>query len=79
MDRNDYDRSCKYYLCKKCYHPCHVSCTSRSYCEQCSFGYKNIVDKFKTKYSKEELEIIKETCKYAEWALEDLQKIENYR
>lgn len=34
----------------------------------------NIVSKFKVKYSREELEQIKENCKYAEWALEELRE-----
>lgn len=70
MKRNDVDKKCKYYLCDKCYHPCEKCYIGNRNCEQCRYGYMNIVSKYKVKYSREELEKIKEQCKYAEWALE---------
>lgn len=63
----DVDRKCKYYLCNKCIIPC-SSCYDR-YCEQCIYGYKNIVNKLLTKYSKEELESLKDSCIYADLAI----------
>lgn len=70
MNRNDVDKKCEYYLCDRCYHPCEKCYTK--HCEQCEFGYKNIVSRFKRKYSKEQLEEISKTCQYAKWALEEL-------
>lgn len=77
MDKNDYDKNCKYYLCKKCYHPCYPC--GGGMCEQCRYGYMNIVSKFKVKYSKEELDIIKEQCQYAEWALDLIKQTETVK
>lgn len=70
VSSNDRDKRCNYYLCDVCIIPC-AKCYN-SHCEQCRFGYKNIVEKLIEKYSEEELAIHKNTCIYADMAFDEL-------
>lgn len=75
--RDDRDRNCdQSWKCKKCIIPCKSECHGRAYCEQCRYGYKNIVERLKERYTKEELEILNDMCVYVEFALEDIEKKE---
>lgn len=70
--RDDRDRNCgKSWSCHNCIIPCRSECSGRAYCEQCKYGYMNIVSKLKLRYTKEELELLNDKCVYVEFALED--------
>jgi hypothetical protein len=62
ISRDDRDKKCK--GCKeKCILPCDA-CYS-GICEQCGYGYKNIVSILKVRYRTNELEELSKRCPYA--------------
>lgn len=61
--KNDKNRKCNVYNCNSCIIPC-ISCYGKI-CVQCNYGYKNIVDKLKIKYTKDELAELSYKCPYA--------------
>lgn len=71
--KDDWDRHCDTWGCcsKKCIIPCKFECHGKAYCEQCRYGYMNIVSKLKLRYTKEELELLNDNCVYVKFALEE--------
>lgn len=69
--RDDRDRHCDTWGCSKCIIPCKIECHGRAYCEQCKYGYMNIVSKLKLRYTREELELLNDKCVYVKFALEE--------
>lgn len=53
--------------CKGCFNECIIPCAQCSFgiCEQCKYGYKNIVERLRVKYSVDELENLSRRCPYA--------------
>ena len=62
ISKDDTDKRCGR-SCPDCILPCIVRTHGK--CEQCGYGYKPIVDKVRSKYTDNELNLLKLRCPYA--------------